>query len=271
MIVAIMKTTFTRTIMILTPLLFPVFSLQASDVPSDDTLPRYVCPWTDAKIVVDGIPDEPVWNTAPMVTFLDATNRSPVRLGTEARILYTDEAIYFSYYCEDNLITSKMTKRDDNIFNEEVVEVFFSPTGELSTYYEFEVNPLGTLLDLTVKNNFKIVETASGRTVDYSPGCDTDFAWNCKGIQWAVWQHKEDDKLVGWSVELAIPFAGIERQIPASGEIWRINLYRIDRNESDPKLDEYSAWSPTMQNPASFHCPHFFGFLEFAAKAEPAK
>ncbi|HQO36922.1 MAG TPA: carbohydrate-binding family 9-like protein, partial [bacterium] len=243
MIVAIMKTTFTRTIMILTPLLFPVFSLQASDVPSDDTLPRYVCPWTDAKIVVDGIPDEPVWNTAPMVTFLDATNRSPVRLGTEARILYTDEAIYFSYYCEDNLITSKMTKRDDNIFNEEVVEVFFSPTGELSTYYEFEVNPLGTLLDLTVKNNFKIVETASGRTVDYSPGCDTDFAWNCKGIQWAVWQHKEDDKLVGWSVELAIPFAGIERQIPASGEIWRINLYRIDRNESDPKLDEYSAWS----------------------------
>ncbi|MFH1744153.1 MAG: carbohydrate-binding family 9-like protein [bacterium] len=241
-------------IMIVASLVIPVISAPPKALPAEETLPRYVCQWTDSAIVVDGILDDPAWKSAPIVTFRDATDGSPANKRTEARILYNDKMIFFAYHCIDDKITSVMTNRDDEIFNEEVVEVFISPTGDLRYYYEFEVNPLGTLLDLTVKNDFS---SEKG-----SVGMSGDFSWDAKGIQWAAKQEKTGDQVTGWSVEIAIPFADLERSTPKPGEVWRMNLYRIDR---DP--DEYTAWSPTMQKPAAFHHPQYFGFLEFSAKA----
>jgi hypothetical protein len=206
---------------------------------------------------VDGRLDESAWESAPAVTFRNATDGSPAIQGTEAKILYNDEMIVFSYSCADRLITSTLTKRDSDLWKEETVEAFICPTGDLRFYYEFEVNPLGALLDLTVKNNF---DPNRG-----SRGISGDYAWNGPGIQWAARREELGDQATGWTVELAVPFAAMERSTPQAGEMWRANLFRID--SGGPTPDEFTAWSPTFKKPAAYHHPQYFGFLEFSAKA----
>jgi hypothetical protein len=53
-----------------------------------------------------------------------------------------------------------------------------------------------------------------------------------------------------------IPFSGLECESPSAGTAWRGNLFRIDRHEAG---DEFSAWSPTMRDPADFHVAAAFG------------
>ena len=51
--------------------------------------------------------------------------------------------------CDDPDIWGEATARDSHIYNEEVAELFLAPGFATPVhYYEFEVNPLGALLDL---------------------------------------------------------------------------------------------------------------------------
>jgi len=66
-----------------------------------------------------------------------------------------------------------------------------------------------------------------------------------------------------WSVEVAIPFAGLGVSAPSAGDRWRANLYRIDCTTPA----QYSAWSPTLAFPAAYHVPKRFGWLAFESTA----
>jgi hypothetical protein len=96
-----------------------------------------------------------------------------------------------------------------------------------------------------------------------------DVGWDCEGLQSAVTvvgtldDHSDVDER--WTVEVALPFAAIGREgkAPADGEIWRTNLYRIDRAGNG----EFSCWSPTVAMPPNFHVPARFGRLQFSSEA----
>jgi hypothetical protein len=77
----------------------------------------------------------------------------------------------------------------------------------------------------------------------------------------AVRRVTESNGVVTIDTLLRIPFAALGRTMPIPGETWRANFYRIDRS---PQGDEYSAWQPTMRQPADFHVPEAFGRLRFA-------
>ncbi len=229
----------------------------ADVIPPDETLPETVCVYTDQTITVDGVPDEAAWEKSPSVEFLDATDGSSPRLTTEVRLLFNDEMLLLAYKCEDDRITSTLTERDANLWSEEAVELFACPTNDLRYYYEFEVNPLGALLDLTVRNNFSASRGSSGISADYQ--------WNSEGMEWAAYIHRAGEQVTGWTVEMAIPFADMEQSKPEDGDIWRVGLFRIDAG--GPAQDEYSAWSPTFKKPAAFHHPQYFGFLVFQTES----
>jgi hypothetical protein len=101
------------------------------------------------------------------------------------------------------------------------------------------------LLDLTVHN-------PSGERGDMV----TDFAWDCPGIRWAA--GREDGANHWWAI-FAIPWASI-----GAGEdlprLWRANFYRIERPRDGEA--EFSCWSPTLTDPADYHKPARFGYLE---------
>lgn len=104
------------------------------------------------------------------------------------------------------------------------------------------MNPLGTLFDAKVDSPGLV--RASMRV---------DTSWDCPGLSARVTVRPGR-----WSAALTIPLAPLcEGPIPAT---WRANFYRIDRGAS-VQPDEFSAWSPTLADPADFHVPQRFGIL----------
>lgn len=160
---------------------------------------------------------------------------------TKAAFAWSDDEIRFFFAAEDREPWATLTKRDDPLYTEEVVEVFIDPVGDLLSYYEIEVNPLNAVLDLVIRR--------TGR------GLVKEFAWRCDGLETAV-QVAEGH----WNSEIAIPFDAIVPERPVPGDVWRLNLCRIDRPRGRER--ELSAWAPTFQQ--TFHDAESFGFLRFA-------
>ncbi|MCX6044113.1 MAG: carbohydrate-binding family 9-like protein, partial [Chloroflexi bacterium] len=97
-----------------------------------------------------------VWDWTGATTlppFILANGRGPAIQQTVTQVCYNQQALFVRFDCDDRDIWGTGTKRDDPIYDEEVVEVFIGP-GEATPvdYYEFEVSPNGVMLDLTVHN-----------------------------------------------------------------------------------------------------------------------
>jgi hypothetical protein len=144
------------------------------------------------------------------------------------------------FHCYDRDAWATLTEHDAPLYTEETVEIFFDPVGDLESYYEIEVNPLGTVLDLVFRRS--------------RSGYKGDSAWNCEGLRVAV--RREPGV---WAAEIAIPIAVVANAPPAE---WRVNFCRIDRPSRDNSIPrELSAWSPPMR--ANFHTPERFGVVRF--------
>jgi hypothetical protein len=210
-------------------------------------LPRLVVPRVNDNW--DASADLAAWNwdaSMPLPPFTLADGSGPAIQQTAAHTCYNTHALFVRFDCDDRDIWGISTRRDDPIYDEEVVEVFIGP-GEatLVDYYEFEVSPNGVLLDLAVYN-----------PTSQRAQLQTDFAWDCPGLRWAAGR---DDALNHWWAVFAIPWSsiGAPDELP---KLWRANFYRIERpRDSEP---EFSCWSATMTNPADYHKPSYFGYLE---------
>jgi len=222
-------------------------------------LPTYVVERTPQPIKVDGVLDEPVWGRLqPVGAFRRHDGSGAPPFATAAKLCWDDEYLYLAFSCEDRDIWGTYTERDDPIYDQEVVEVFVSPSGNESDYFELEVSPRNVIWDGKIHNPENNPATAT-----YDP------SWDCAGLLTGVHvvgnldDRADADEM--WTVEMAIPFSAIAPRAPAAGEHWRANLFRIDRGEND----EYLCWSPPQdrgQSPA-FHLPKRFGRLVFSARA----
>ena len=144
---------------------------------------------------------------------------------------------------DDQRPWATLTEHDAPLWTEEVVEVFLDPVGDLESYFEVEINPLGTTVDLVLRRA--------------SSGWRKDFAWHVDGLESLARRTTN-----GWAAELRVPFDAIAAPRPQPGTSWRTNFLRIDRPQGAGTEAELSAWSPTgLRN---FHRPEFFGVVEFA-------
>ncbi|MEZ4675406.1 MAG: carbohydrate-binding family 9-like protein [Caldilineaceae bacterium] len=156
------------------------------------------------------------WHAGALLPpFLLANGRAPAVWSTATRLAYDENALYVHFDCVDNDIWGTYTKRDEPIYDEEVVEIFIGPGAETPVdYYEFEVSPNGVLLDVKVHN-------PSGDRADMQ----LDFDWDCPALRWGA---RRDDAKQRWQAFYAIPWSSIG----ASGVLpttWRANFYRIER------------------------------------------
>ncbi len=163
-------------------------------------------------------------------------------------MLFDDRFLYFAFRCWDENIWATMKRRDQHLWEEEVVEVFLQADPTQPSYIELEVNPLGTMLDIFLLNIRKPLHYES---------------WNSEKLQWAVQVDGTVDGKGGdkeWTCEIALPMEDIipaPHIPPKPGDRWRLNLYRIERKPARAGL----AWSPTLTN--DFHVPKMFGEIVF--------
>jgi len=187
-----------------------------------------------------------------------AADAHPLRLSTDgsAPRLATTVAVYYDRRClnvlfsavDDEQVVATLTGHDDPIYDEDVVEAFLAPVTP-SIYYEIEASPLATVFDARIESLGGIRQTMKA-----------DRAWNCEGLFVAIRRLMAAPKPARVDTLIRIPFASLGRDVPEPDETWWANFYRIDRH---PGGDEYSAWSPTLKDPADFHVTASFGRILF--------
>ena len=195
--------------------------------------------------------EEP-WSTprnCSSVRLRRATDAAAPRLSTSIAAWYDDECVSFLFSAADDHIHATFHDRDAPLYDQDVVEVFFTPES-LTRYFEIEVSPHGTIFDA-------IIDSPDGMRATMH----ADKAWNCPGLVAAVRKITESNGAMSIDTLIRIPFASLERNVPADGETWRANFFRIDRHPGEG--DEYTAWQPTMKSPPDFHVAAAFGVLQF--------
>jgi hypothetical protein len=215
-------------------------------------LPFYEVARTTVPIKVDGKLDDPAWaKTGVVGDFVNNSNGSPSQYKTEAKILYDDNFLYFSFRCWDDNIWATLKRRDQHLWEEEVVEVFLQADPHQPSYIELEVNPLGTMLDIYLLDVRKPLHYES---------------WNSEKLRWSVQVLGTVDGKGGdreWTCEIALPLEDIvtaPHLPPQPGDRWRLNLYRVEKLPTPAEL----AWSPTLKS--DFHVPSRFGEIVFTKR-----
>jgi hypothetical protein len=205
---------------------------------------------TGAPITIDGKLDDAPWAKAGRIDdFVLNLDGSPLPYKTEARMLYDDSFLYFSFRCVDDNIWATFRFRDQHLWNEEVVEVFLQADPHQTSYIELEVNPLGTMLDIYLLDIRKPLHYES---------------WNSEKLKWAVQVIGRVDGKGGdqeWTCEIAVPLEDIvsaPHLPPRAGDRWRMNLYRVEQKPQPALI----AWSPTFKD--DFHLPAMFGEIVFS-------
>ena len=180
----------------------------------------------------------------PGVPLARASDGSRPRLATALRVGLRDGALAVRFDGRDEGHVATRTRHDDQLWLEDVYEVFLAPRDPPHVYYEFEVNPLGTTFDARIE---------SPRLV--RPTICVDVAWSCPGFRARVRRRPGI-----WSASLWIPLTELAGAEPLPGK-WLANFYRVDRGAPD----EYSAWSPLFRDPPDFHDAKRFGTLVMPA------
>lgn len=173
---------------------------------------------------------------------------------TAVRVAWSPAHLHVAFHCVDRDVWGSHRGRNEPIYEEEVVELFLATGPDPGVYVELEANPCGAWFEA-------LVTSPEGRRATMR----VDRSFRCAGWERAVGVdgtlNRRDDVDRGWRVEWAIPFAALPGgRAPEPGERWRANLYRIDAADGG----QWSAWSPTFTEPADFHVPDRFGWLEFA-------
>jgi hypothetical protein len=171
------------------------------------------------------------------------------RLATSVAAYFDDEMLTVLFSASDDHVQATFLDHDAPLYEQDVVEIFLAPVA-LTRYFELEISPQGTLFDAIVDSPDGVRSTMR-----------VDREWNCAGLMAALRRKTAPRGLSTIDTVVRIPFGSLGRGVPARGESWRANFFRIDRH---PRLgDEFSAWRPTLRHPPDFHVPAAFGILRF--------
>lgn len=183
------------------------------------------------------------------VRLRSSVDGSTPRLTTSVAAWFDEQYLTVLFSAADDHIMATHLLHDEPLYEQDVVEVFLAPDG-IRSYFELEVNPQGTTFDALIDSPNGVRE-----------GMKADRSWTCRGMWAAVRKLLESDGAISVDTVIRIPFSSMDRKAPGDGETWRGNFFRIDRHPQHG--DEYTAWQPTMKNPADFHVAAAFGVLRF--------
>lgn len=209
---------------------------------------------TPETLVVPRAPfdmEEPWTLPAPCtpIRLRSALDGAPPRLATSVAAWWDDDCLSVLFSAADDFVVATHLQHDAPLYDEDVVEVFVAPA-TLASYFEFEVNPLGTLFDALIESPDGVRETMRA-----------DRSWTCAGLTAILRTTFEADGMRTVDTLLRVPFASLGLATPSAGDRWRANFFRIDRHPR--RGDEFTAWHPTLRVPADFHVAAAFGTLEF--------
>jgi hypothetical protein len=213
------------------------------------SLPEYTARRAAKAPVIDGELNDAVWKAATPVVLRGSFDGREPSLRTEARLAYDDQHLYVAFDAEDPDVWGTLRKRDDPIYEQEVVEVFLDANADGRTYNEMQVSPHNVTFDAYFPAR------RQGMDLSWDSGMTT--AVKVRGTL-----DNPADRDEGWRVEMKIPFARLAEVPglpPKKGERWRFNAYRLEHVER--RQVEGQSFSPLFIG--DFHALPRFGWLVF--------
>jgi len=221
----------------------------------DSTATTITVQKTKNPLLIDGQLKEAIYSKAEKIYLKNSLNQQAIadpNYMTYAQVAYDEKYLYIAFSCNDLDIHSRFTKRDEYLWQDEVVEVFIDTDEQPNTYIELEVSPKNIFFDSYIVDpkNIDVPATIQFNLEDYKTAVEVNGTTS-----------ERTDQDENWTVEMAIPFTElVENYQPeqVSTYQWRINFYRINSDAHPLKL---IAWLPTG---GSFHRPEKFGKLTFS-------
>jgi hypothetical protein len=223
----------------------------AGAAPAAATEPGYRAARTSASaeslLAVDGAG----WQAAERIQW------GPERYRTDFRALWSEAGLFVRFDATDPDPWHTLSRRDERLWEEEVVELFLQPAGAPGAYAEVEINPANVACDLWISGPPQL----SGK------------AWDYAGLESRVHERRDPaGRVAGWTAIAFLPWSGLAASPagksltlpPRSGDRWRFNVFRIERpgGKDHPERDAlFLAWSPTGK--PTFHVPDAFRELTF--------
>lgn len=270
-------------------ILLILFSTIYAQVPSGQTsfpVPKipfspkhYVCYRASGPVMMDDNLNEGSWKYAAWTDYfvdIQGDLKPNPRYKTRVKMLWDNKYLYVGAELQEPHLWATLRQRDTVIFDNNDFEVFIDPNGSTQPYYETEINALGTVWDLLLREPYR-----DGDKVAVN-------AWDITGLKVAVKLHgKLDDPAetdTGWTVEVAFPWSvlgqcAFKGAPPKPGSQWRINFsrvewhlivkdgaYRRERDRSTGQLLPEDNWVWSPQGIIDMHYPEMWGFLQFSGK-----
>lgn len=213
-------------------------------------------------MVIDGSFTEASWKHANAIdTFVLPVEEEAPEGKTAAKMTWDQTHLYVAFRAIDEDIWSLLDTHDATTYREDALEIFLKPDPDAETYYNFEINAKGTVMDA--------YHVRSG-----APMAHRWRHWNCDGLKVAVkivgtlnhWEDRDEY----WQLEVAIPFAALPSLNgvpPQVGDRWSFLLARCEYSVYLEDGCELSACARLSE--PSFHAAEEWMPLLFAPKRDP--
>lgn len=239
----------------------------------------YECRFSETAPKIDGDLADPAWEKIAWTSdFTDIRGKEhpAPRFRTRAKMLWTADGLHVAAEMEEPHVWGTLTAKNAIIFHDNDFEIFLDPDGDTLNYYEFEINAVGTIWELTLDK-------------PYSKGGNAVHGTNLPALKSAVkvigTLNNPADTDTGWSVEVFLPWKDLAKYSgklpspPTAGDTWRINFSRVEwkhrvKDGKYVRVPEHGTkipdgdhpednwvWSP--QGVINMHVPEQWGRLMF--------
>ena len=215
-------------------------------------LPRMSAQRISEEIRVDGILDEPVWQTVEPIRQLyqiQPDQGEPATEDSEIRIMYDDKKLYFGFIFYDSemdkIVANDMRRDSPGLRSNDYGFLLLDTYNDRRNAVFFRFTPVGGMEDTAVSN--------SGGSLNTS----WDIVWECRC------RINEDN----WAVEIAIPFSQLRFE-KSDVMNWGLNFGReIARKQ------EIDAWNeaPKTYGGLAKYRTAYFGTLEGLEGITPSR
>jgi hypothetical protein len=261
---------------------------------NSEEIVHYTAYRTAEKPQIDGRLGEMCWRgAARSPRFVDLITGGKTTYDTRAAVLWDDASLYVGYWVEEPNVAARLTEYGSLIYQDNDVELFIAGK---DTYYELELNALNTLYEVFFvwedayerggyggvpelsRSNPK-VRRFNGVAFRHPRGNRIgSWAWRFPGIRTAVHVdgtlNDAGDRDRGWTVEVALPWAGMDRLAradgrslpPKEGDTWRMDFSRFNQYKAPAPAKDSGGWCLSRHGAWDSHIPECFPFIHFSGR-----
>ncbi|MCG2459316.1 carbohydrate-binding family 9-like protein [Flavobacteriaceae bacterium F89] len=208
-----------------------------------------------SEFEITGNGSDPEWNKTKWAV-LTQLDQGGGNYASKFKIMYSDKGIYILFQGQDEKITTEDYEDMDALWNGDVFEAFFHPDPQKGKYYEYEVNPMGKQIVITL---FKSEEGLVS-WIPMNKQNRKSYGVESK-VEISGGKMELDSKITSWRAEMFLSYKSmglIPNIPPKSGATWNANFCRLDYDYG--KMIKWS-WSPTIEK--SFHELEKFRSIKF--------